>query len=55
MPSALYSVRLMLIVMGIADVMVFGYESSATGGCFFTRVFALIMAALSVFGTLRIP
>lgn len=54
-PSAIYSIRIMLIMMWLSDFFLIGYETCATEGCFFKRLFSIGVVAISIFGTLRTP
>ena len=49
--SSLYSIRILLIVMGILDIFFFGYEWCETEGCFFRRLFVILLAIGSLFST----
>jgi len=53
LPTASYSVRLLLVAMALADIWFYGYESCAVDGCFLQRLVCLLMAACSIYGTHR--
>jgi hypothetical protein len=51
-PSALYSIRLLIIINTFGDLCLFSYDRCATEG---TRLFVLLLTAISILGTIRHP